>query len=63
MNDHALENKERWFGKVTLMTRVTGFRELLSEMSEWESCLSFMMELVWPTWGVPLLLTYLSAVA
>ena len=55
------KNKVRGFGKVTLMTRVMGFGELLSEMSEWDPCSSFVMELVWTTWGVPLLLTYLSA--
>ena len=36
MNDYALENKVRWFGKVTLMTRVMGFGEFLSDMSEWD---------------------------
>ena len=51
------------FGNVTLMTRVTGFEELLSDMFDRDPCSSFMMELAWPTWGVPLLLTYLSAFA
>ena len=34
-----------------------GFRELQSEMSDRDPCSSFVMELAWPTWGVPLLLT------
>ena len=45
-------------GSVTLMTGVMGFEELQSEMSDWDPCLSFVKESVWPTWGVPLLLTY-----
>ena len=44
-------------GSVTLMTRLTGFEELQSEMSDWDPCSSFMTELACPTWGVPLLLT------
>ena len=44
-------------GSVTLMTRVTGSKELQSKMSDRDPCSSFMMELVWPTWGIPLLLT------
>ena len=50
-------------GKVTLMTRVMGFEELQSEMSDRDPCSSFVMESAWPTWGVPLLLTCLSAFA
>ena len=50
-------------GNITLMTRVTGFEELLSDMSDQDPRSSFMMESVWPTWGVPLLLTYLSVFA
>ena len=45
---------------VTLMTRVTGFGQLQSEMSDQDPCSSFMMESAWPTWGVPSLPTYLS---
>ena len=48
-------------GNVTLMTRVTGFEELLSDMSDQDPRSSFMTESTWLTWGVPLLLTYLSA--
>jgi hypothetical protein len=48
-------------GNVTLMTQVTGFEELLSDMFDLDPCSSFVMELAWPTWGIPLLLTYLSA--
>ena len=48
---------------VTLMTRVTGFEELQSEMSDQDLRSLFMMESVWPTWGIPLLLTSLSAFA
>ena len=44
MNDHASENKVRTFGKVTLMTRVMGFEELLSDMSELDLCPSFVVE-------------------
>ena len=44
MSDHASENKVRTFGKVTLMTRVMGFEELLSDMSERDPGPSFMME-------------------
>ena len=51
------------FGNVTLTTRVTGFEQLLSGMSGRDPRSSFMMESAWPTWGVPLLLTYLSAFA
>ena len=47
-------------GSVTLMTRVTGFEELQSEMSDRDPCSLFMTESAWPTWGVPLLLTYPS---
>ena len=47
-------------GSVTLMTRVTGFEELQSEMSDRDPCSSFMTESAWPVWGIPLLLTYLS---
>ena len=47
-------------GSVTLMTRVTGFEELQSEMSDRDPCSSFVTESAWPTWGVPLLLTYPS---
>ena len=46
-------------GSVTLMTRVTGFGELQSEMSDWDPCSSFVTESAWPIWGVPLLLSYL----
>ena len=56
MNDHI---KNSGVGNVTLMTRVTGFEELQSKMSDRDLCSSFMMESAWPTWGVPLLLTYL----
>ena len=49
-------------GNVTLMTRVTGFEELLSDMSDRDPCSSFVMESTWPIWGIPLLLTYLSVV-
>ena len=47
-------------GSVTLMTRVTGFEELQSEMSDRDLCSSFVTKSAWPTWGVPLLLTYPS---
>ena len=47
-------------GSVTLMTRVTGFGELLSEMSDRDPCSSFVTELAWPIWGIPSLPTYLS---
>ena len=57
------KNEVRGFGKVTLLTRVMGFGEILSEMSEWDPCSSFVTELAWPTWGIPLLLTYFSAFA
>ena len=50
-------------GNVTLMTRVMGFEELLSNMSDRDPCLSFMTESAWPTWGIPLLLTYLLGFA
>ena len=50
-------------GNVTLMIQVTGFEELLSDMSDQDPRSSFMTELAWPTWGVPLLPTYLSAFA
>ena len=50
-------------GNVTLMTRVTGFEELQSEMFDRDPRSSFVTELAWPTWGVPLLLTCLSAFA
>ena len=50
-------------GNVTLMTRVTGFEELLSDMSDQDPRSSFLIELAWPTWGIPMLLTYLSAFA
>ena len=46
-------------GTITLMTRVTGFEELQSEMSDRYPCSSFMMELAWPTWGIPSLPTCL----
>ena len=46
---------------VTLMTQVTGFGELLSDMSDRDLRSSFVMESAWPTWGIPLLLTCLSA--
>ena len=36
MNHYSLENKVRRLGKVTLMTRVMGFGECLSDMSEWD---------------------------
>ena len=42
------------------MTRVTGFEELQSEMSDRDPCSSFVTESAWPTWGVPLLVTCLS---
>jgi len=45
----------------TLMTRVMGFEELQSEMSDRDPHSSFVIESAWPTWGVPSLLTYLSA--
>ena len=44
----------------TLMTRVTGLGELQSEMSDWDPCLSLVMESAWPTWGVPSLPTCVS---
>ena len=44
---------------VTLMTRVTGFGELQSEMFDQDPCSSFVMESAWPTWGAPSL-PYLS---
>ena len=47
-------------GNVTLMTRVTGFEELQSKMSDRDPYFLFVMESAWPTWGVPLLLTCLS---
>ena len=50
-------------GNVTLMTRVTGFEELLSDMSDRDPRSSFMTESARPTWGVPLLLTYLLVFA
>ena len=50
-------------GNVTLMTQVTGFEELLSDMFNRDPRSSFVTESAWPTWGVPLLLTYLSAFA
>ena len=50
-------------GNVTLMTRVTGFEELQSNMFDRDPRSSFVMESAWPTWGVPLLLTYLSVFA
>ena len=37
------------FGNVTLMTRVTGFEELQSEMSDQDPRTLFMIELAWPT--------------
>ena len=46
-------------GSVILMTRVMGFEELQSEMSDRDPCSSFVMESAWPTWGTPLL-PYLS---
>ena len=52
-------NEIEGVGSVTLMTRVTGFEELQSEMSDQDPCSSFMTELAWPTWGIPLLLTCL----
>ena len=39
------------FGNVTLMTRVTGFEELLSDMSDRDSRSSFVIESAWPTWA------------
>ena len=48
-------------GNITLVTRVVGFEELQLEMSDRDPHSSFMTELAWPTWGVPLLPTYLSA--
>ena len=50
-------------GNVTLMTRVMGFEELQSEMSDRDPCSLFVTESAWPTWGVPLLLTCLSVFA
>ena len=47
-------------GSVTLMTRVMGFGELQWETSDRDLCSSFVTESAWPTWGVPLLLTYPS---
>ena len=44
MKDHALENKVRRFVKVTLMTRVMGFEELLSDMSGRDLGSSFVTE-------------------
>ena len=56
MNDY----KERaGVSNVTLMIQVTGFEELQSEMFDQDPRSSFMTELAWPTWGIPLLLTYL----
>ena len=54
-------NKVRGVGNVTLMTRVTGFEELQSEMFDQDPRLSFVTKSAWPTWGVPLLLTCLLA--
>ena len=51
------------FGNVTLMTQVTGFEELLSDVSDRDPRSSFMMESAWPIWGIPLLLTYLLTFA
>ena len=50
-------------GNVNLMTRVMGFEELQSEMFDRDPRSLFMMESTWPTWGVPLLLSYLSVFA
>ena len=50
-------------GNVTLMTQVTGFEELLSDMSDQGLRSSFVIESAWPTWGIPLLLTCLSLFA
>ena len=50
-------------GNVTLMTRVTGFEELLLDMSDRDLPSLFVMESAWPTGGVPLLITCLSAFA
>ena len=53
MNDNASENKVRRFGKVTLMTQVMGLRSSLSDMSEWDPYLSFMIESVIARMGHP----------
>ena len=45
------------------MTRVMGFEELLSDMSDQDPRSSFVMESALPTWGIPLLLTYLLTFA
>ena len=37
-----------------------GFEELQSEMFDWDPCSSFVTELAWPTWGIPLLPTCVS---
>ena len=50
-------------GNVTLMNQVMGFEELLSDMSDRDPRSLFVTELTWPTWGIPLLLTCLSAFA
>ena len=56
-------NKVREIGNVTLMTRVTGFEELLSDMFDQDPRSLFVTESTWPTWGIPLPLTYLSVFA
>ena len=57
MNDY----KERaGVGNVTLMTRVMGFEELQSKVSDRDPCSSLVTESAWATWGIPLLLTCLS---
>ena len=50
-------------GNITLMTRVTRFEELLSDMSDQDPRSSLVMESAQPTWGIPLLLNYLLAFA
>ena len=44
----------------TLTTGVMRLGELQSETSDRDPCSSFLMESAWPTWGVPLLPTYVS---
>ena len=47
-------------GSVTLITRVAGFGEIQSEMSDRDPCSSFVIELARPTWGIPSLPTCVS---
>ena len=60
INENVLNKEIAGVGSVTLMTRVTGFEELQSEMPDRDPCSLFVTESAWPTWGVPSLPTYLS---